>query len=290
MRRWVLLVAASAVVMGGGGGVAELPGHHRRSHLRGHRRLTPGEAAGPVAGQRLRPMNHQPRSRSGPGAGTVAFMGARPAAICLVAAVSGIAWVWSWYTMYLEIHRWKQCQPIVSLQPRTADFRHYDPTQARPTAQNPLRVHRRCPSGFRRRRRHGHCPHAPKIVPRIKGRPWGQSERVLDVARLTPRRRRHRPLGSTSSNAVPWKPSRDRGPIAAGQDLTSFSLSFFCTRDNLTWHAIPVVRPTNNTSTGTASPRRTAHPTATTAAADPAAACCPVDHPQRTMSIMKARA
>ena len=52
-------------------------------------------------------MNHQPRSRSGPGAGTVVFMGARPAAICVVAAVSGIAWVWSWYTMYLEIHRWK---------------------------------------------------------------------------------------------------------------------------------------------------------------------------------------
>ena len=52
-------------------------------------------------------MNHQRRSRSGPGAGAVAFIGARPAAICVVAAVSGIAWVWSWYTMYLEIHRWK---------------------------------------------------------------------------------------------------------------------------------------------------------------------------------------
>ena len=124
--------------------------------------------------------------------------------------------------------------------------------------------------------------------PAPAARPRG-AERVLDVARLTPRRRRHRPLGSTSSNAVPWKPSRDRGPIAAGQDLTSFSLSFFCTRDNLTWHAIPVVRPTNNTSTGTASPRRTAHPTATTAAADPAAGCCPVDHPQQTMPIMRAK-
>src|SRR5664279_1066734 len=37
----------------------------------------------------------------------VASIGARPAAICVVAAVSGIAWVWSWYTMYVEIHRWK---------------------------------------------------------------------------------------------------------------------------------------------------------------------------------------
>jgi len=163
MRRWVLLVAASAVVMGGGG-VAELPGHHRRSHLRGHRRLTPGEAAGPVAEQRLRPMNHQPRSRSGPGAGTVAFMGARPAAICLVAAVSGIAWVWSWYTMYLEIHRWKHVSRSFRFNPGPPIPGTTIPTQARPTAQNPLRVHRRCPSGFRRRRRHGHCPHAPKIV------------------------------------------------------------------------------------------------------------------------------
>ena len=183
------------------------------------------------------------------------------------------------------------CQPIVPLHPRTADSRHYDPTQARPTAENPLRVHRRCPSGFRRRRRHGHCPHAPKIVPRIKGRPWGQSERVLDIARLTPRRRRHRPLGFTASNALLWKRSRDRGADRrCPMDLTSFSLSSFCTWDNLTWHAIPVVRPTNNTSATTASPRRTAHLAATTAAADPAAGCCPVDHPQRTMSIMKARA
>ena len=31
----------------------------------------------------------------------------RPSAIRVVAAISGAAWVWSWRTMYLEIHRWK---------------------------------------------------------------------------------------------------------------------------------------------------------------------------------------
>lgn len=25
----------------------------------------------------------------------------------VVAVISGAAWVWSWYTMYLEVHRWK---------------------------------------------------------------------------------------------------------------------------------------------------------------------------------------
>ena len=37
---------------------------------------------------------------------TVYVVGSRTE-IRAVAAVSGIAWVWSWYTMYLEIHRWK---------------------------------------------------------------------------------------------------------------------------------------------------------------------------------------
>ncbi len=32
---------------------------------------------------------------------------ARPSALRVMAAISAIAWVWSWYTMYLEIHRWK---------------------------------------------------------------------------------------------------------------------------------------------------------------------------------------
>jgi hypothetical protein len=31
----------------------------------------------------------------------------RPSAMQVVAVISGAAWVWSWYTMYLEIHRWK---------------------------------------------------------------------------------------------------------------------------------------------------------------------------------------
>ena len=182
------------------------------------------------------------------------------------------------------------CQPIVPLQPRTADSRHYDPTQARPTAQNPLRVHRRCPSGFRRRRRHGHCPHAPKIVPRIKGRPWGQSERVLDIARLTPRRRRHRPLGFSASNAMPWKRSRDRRGAAVQR--TGRPSHY---RAGAPGTTCPGTRSSSSRRPTTPAPprrssRRTAHPAATTAAADPAAGCCPVDHPQRTMSIMKARA
>jgi hypothetical protein len=32
---------------------------------------------------------------------------ARSSAIRVMAVISAIAWVWSWYTMYLEIHRWK---------------------------------------------------------------------------------------------------------------------------------------------------------------------------------------
>ena len=35
------------------------------------------------------------------------MMRSRPAAVRALAVVSGAAWVWSWYTMYLEIHRWK---------------------------------------------------------------------------------------------------------------------------------------------------------------------------------------
>src|SRR6476659_5318248 len=31
----------------------------------------------------------------------------RPSAVLVVAVISGAAWVWSWRTMYLEIHRWK---------------------------------------------------------------------------------------------------------------------------------------------------------------------------------------
>lgn len=32
---------------------------------------------------------------------------ARSSARRVVAVISGAAWVWSWYTMYLEVHRWK---------------------------------------------------------------------------------------------------------------------------------------------------------------------------------------
>ena len=31
----------------------------------------------------------------------------KPSAITVVAVISGAGWVWSWRTMYLEIHRWK---------------------------------------------------------------------------------------------------------------------------------------------------------------------------------------
>jgi hypothetical protein len=31
----------------------------------------------------------------------------RPGAVRVLCFISAIAWVWSWYTMYLEIHRWK---------------------------------------------------------------------------------------------------------------------------------------------------------------------------------------
>jgi len=35
----------------------------------------------------------------------------------VVAAISGAAWVWSWYTMYLEIHRWKHVTPSFRFNP-----------------------------------------------------------------------------------------------------------------------------------------------------------------------------
>lgn len=31
----------------------------------------------------------------------------RPRAVLVLSFISAVAWVWSWYTMYLEIHRWK---------------------------------------------------------------------------------------------------------------------------------------------------------------------------------------
>ena len=41
----------------------------------------------------------------------------RPLAVRVVAAISGAAWVWSWYTMYLEIHRWKHVTPSFRFNP-----------------------------------------------------------------------------------------------------------------------------------------------------------------------------
>jgi len=31
----------------------------------------------------------------------------RPGAVRVLSFICAIAWLWSWYTMYLEIHRWK---------------------------------------------------------------------------------------------------------------------------------------------------------------------------------------
>ena len=59
----------------------------------------------------------------------------RPLAVRVVAAISGAAWVWSWYTMYLEIHRWKHVPPV-PVQPETADPGHH----IRPRPGLPLKV------------------------------------------------------------------------------------------------------------------------------------------------------
>ncbi len=40
-----------------------------------------------------------------------------PSVIRVVAAISGAAWVWSWRTMYLEIHRWKHVTPSFRFNP-----------------------------------------------------------------------------------------------------------------------------------------------------------------------------
>ncbi len=41
----------------------------------------------------------------------------RPSANRALAAISGTMWVWSWYTMYLEIHRWKHVTRSFRLNP-----------------------------------------------------------------------------------------------------------------------------------------------------------------------------
>src|SRR6476659_5927340 len=51
----------------------------------------------------------------------------RPLAVRVVAAISGAAWVWSWYTMYLEIHRWKHVTPSFRFNPRDRDPGHHHP-------------------------------------------------------------------------------------------------------------------------------------------------------------------
>ena len=83
----------------------------------------------------------------------------RPLAVRVVAAISGAAWVWSWYTVYLEIHRWKHV-PLVPVQPETADPGHHHPAPARPSDQGALRLRGRRTAGFRGHRDRGSDPHA----------------------------------------------------------------------------------------------------------------------------------
>ena len=67
----------------------------------------------------------------------------RPSAMQVVAVTSGAAWVWSWYTMYLEIHRWKHV---------TRSFRFSPPppipgTSIQPRPGLPLRAMFVCAAG-----------------------------------------------------------------------------------------------------------------------------------------------
>jgi len=67
----------------------------------------------------------------------------RPSAMQVVAVISGGAWAWSWYTMYLEIHRWKHV---------TRTFRFNPPppipcTSIRPRPGLPLRALFVCAAG-----------------------------------------------------------------------------------------------------------------------------------------------
>jgi len=41
----------------------------------------------------------------------------RSSAHRVVAVISGAAWVWSWYTMYLEVHRWNHLTTSLRFNP-----------------------------------------------------------------------------------------------------------------------------------------------------------------------------
>ncbi len=67
----------------------------------------------------------------------------RPSAGRTLAAISGTLWAWSWYTMYLEIHRWKHI---------TRSFRFNPPppipgTGIQPRPGFPLKVLYVCAAG-----------------------------------------------------------------------------------------------------------------------------------------------
>ena len=106
----------------------------------------------------------------------------------VVAVISGAAWVWSWYIMYLEIHRWKHV---------TCSFRFNPPppipgTSIRPRPGLPLRALFVCAAGapvvFASASGRGNGLHARTSARRIEGKLWGglsvSSTSLLCVKRL----------------------------------------------------------------------------------------------------------
>jgi len=68
---------------------------------------------------------------------------ARSSAHRVVAVISGAAWVWSWYTMYLEVHRWKHLTGSLRFNPPPP----IPGTTVRPRPGLPLRVLYVCAAG-----------------------------------------------------------------------------------------------------------------------------------------------
>ena len=80
--------------------------------------------------------------------------------ILVVAVISGAAWVWSWRTMYLEIHRWKHVTRSFRFNPGPPIPGTHPSGPARPSAQGALRLLGRRTPGFRGHRDRGSDPHA----------------------------------------------------------------------------------------------------------------------------------
>jgi len=63
-------------------------------------------------------------------------MSSRPQRLRAAAAISGILWVWSWRTMYLEIHRWKHVTRSLRFNPGPP----FPGTNIRPKPGRPLKA------------------------------------------------------------------------------------------------------------------------------------------------------